>query len=373
MKVAFFTQNVVYSTYSGVISGWCHALAANGLESIDVVSIIGDPEDKAFNPFPPQVRHVVLPCGRAARAFLPLRRYLHEVNPDILVTAVININLVALVTTMMSRWRGKLIITHHHPIKLSHKFTWKDNLYAARLLYRFADGSIAICPDVLEDAIRECGLDRSTMTIIPNVLPPAPDIDELAELHPWLGSQRPSGPVFVTVSRLVPAKNIPLLLDAVRSLTENLDTRLLIIGTGPEGANVRAAIASRGLSEHVDMLGFVSSPRPYMRKADAFVLASNEEGFSQVIAEAMGEGLPVVSTDAEGGGPRFVLQDGRYGMLVPMGDAHALADGMTAMADSSVRAKYASLGRERVEDFSPKSVGGKLMGFLEKVLNGSVA
>ena len=368
MKIALFTQNVVDHAYSAVLSGWCHALVANGVETIDVVSIIGDPA-KALNPFPPPVRHVVLPGGRAARAVFPLRRYLREAAPDVLITAVININLVALVAALTSKWHGKLIITHHHPIALSHAYTWKDNKYAAMLLYRFAQGSFAVSPEVMEDAIHVGGLDRSRVACIPNVLPPAPDLRETEHLHPWLDTEIRGGPVFVTVSRLTRVKNIPLLLEAFALVADTLDARLLIIGKGEEEAAIRASVATMGLDERVDLLGFVRSPRPYLRRADAFVLASNEEGFGQVFVEAMSEGLPVISTDADGGGARFVLEGGRYGILVPKGDPRGLAAAMTSVTDSAVRAKYSELGRQRARDFTPKAVGTALLHFVEKIHN----
>ena len=127
MKIALFSQNVVELAYSAVLSGWAYALLANGIETIDVVSIKGDPERESRNPFPPQVRHVVLFCNRAAFALEPLRRYLREADPDVLISAVPNVNFVALTAMMTSPWRGKLIITHHHPVVLSHEGCWKDN------------------------------------------------------------------------------------------------------------------------------------------------------------------------------------------------------------------------------------------------------
>jgi glycosyltransferase involved in cell wall biosynthesis len=81
----------------------------------------------------------------------------------------------------------------------------------------------------------------------------------------------------------------------------------------------------------------------------------------------MSVGLPVISTDAAGGGPRFVLDGGRYGALVPRGDAAALAAAMVAMTNPSTRANYAALGRARAREFSPQAVGASLLRFIEKV------
>jgi len=367
MKIALFSQDVVKLAYSAVLSGWAHALATNGIDDIDVVSIKGNPERDACNPFPPQVRHVVLPCERSAFALPPLRRYLAEESPDVLISAVVNINLLALAAMLTSPWKGKLIITHHHPVALSHEDCWKDNKYACWLLYRFAHGSFACSPNVMEDAIAACDLDPTRVTFIPNVTIPFPQAEDPERLHPWLVDADRPGPVFLSVSRLVRVKNIPMLVDSFARIAQDVDARLLIVGEGPEKDNILSAIRQRKLEDRIQLLGFVESLRPYLRKADAFVLASDEEGFGQVYTEAMSEGLPIVTTDAQGGGSRFVLESGRYGLLVPRGDAEALARAMVKMADPSVRAAYSDLGRRRAADFAPEQVGAKLLRFLERI------
>jgi glycosyltransferase involved in cell wall biosynthesis len=172
--------------------------------------------------------------------------------------------------------------------------------------------------------------------------------------------------VFVTVARLERVKNLPLLLAAFADVAGPLDARLLIAGSGAEEARLRALIGALGLADRAVLLGYVDSPRPYLGAADAFVLASDEEGFGQVLSEAMREGLPVISTDAVGGGARYVLDDGRAGMLVPKGDRAALAQAMTAMADPATRRRYAALARARAACFAPEPVGGVLLQLIAK-------
>jgi glycosyltransferase involved in cell wall biosynthesis len=79
-----------------------------------------------------------------------------------------------------------------------------------------------------------------------------------------------------------------------------------------------------GLDKSVCFVGFQANPLPWLRRADVFVLSSRSEGFGNVLVEAMACGTPVISTDCEHG-PREILQDGRYGVLVPPRDPHALA------------------------------------------------
>jgi glycosyltransferase involved in cell wall biosynthesis len=198
------------------------------------------------------------------------------------------------------------------------------------------------------------------------VLPPVPPLAAGCP-HPWLAPDRAGGPVFITVSRLEPVKNVPLLLDAFAEVARPLDARLLIAGSGSAEAEIRARIVALGLSERVGLLGYVTTPRPYLAAADAFVLASDEEGFGQALSEAMREGLPVISTDAQGGGARFVLDDGRAGMLVPRADREALARALAAMADAGTRRRYADLARARAEVFAPAPVGAALLQFIERL------
>jgi glycosyltransferase involved in cell wall biosynthesis len=80
-----------------------------------------------------------------------------------------------------------------------------------------------------------------------------------------------------------------------------------------------------GVSRDVALPGFVPDPFPYMARAGAFVLSSRWEGFGNVLVEAMACGCPVVSTDCPGG-PREILEGGRFGELVPVGDGDAMAE-----------------------------------------------
>lgn len=90
------------------------------------------------------------------------------------------------------------------------------------------------------------------------------------------------------------------------------------------------------MSDQVALLGHVDNPLPLMRAADALVLASEREGFSIVLVEAMACGTPVVSTDCPHG-PAELLDAGRYGHLVPVGDAAAMSRAMLSVLAGDAR------------------------------------
>ncbi len=366
MKVALFSQDMSGGTFGAVFSGLANALAANGVSAIDLLTVQGDMA-AAEHPFPAGARPIRLAGRGSAGAIWPLRRHLLDARPDVLIAGPIIPNLAAVVAGRTAPgWRGRLILSHHHPVGLARGQSWKNSVPLVRLLYRFADGSFAVSPAVRDEVIEVAGLDPARVEVIPNVLPPVPPLADACP-HPWLAPGRSGGPVFVTVGRLEPVKNLPLLLDAFAAVAVPLDARLLIAGSGSAEAELRARIAAHGLEDRVRLLGYVRTPRPYLAAADAFVLASNEEGFGQVLAEAMREGLPVISTDALGGGARFVLDDGRAGMLVPRADARALASALAAMADAGLRRRYAKLARARAGCFAPAPVGAALLRLIERL------
>jgi glycosyltransferase involved in cell wall biosynthesis len=123
-----------------------------------------------------------------------------------------------------------------------------------------------------------------------------------------------------------------------------------LVGTGADEAELRTLAGGLGLSAQVIFAGFHSDPTPFYQTADLFVLSSDYEGFGNVIVEAMACGTPVVSTDCPSG-PAEILENGRYGRLVPVRDAQALAD---AMQEALAAPHDPALLKQRASDFAPE-------------------
>jgi glycosyltransferase involved in cell wall biosynthesis len=118
----------------------------------------------------------------------------------------------------------------------------------------------------------------------------------------------------------------------VAKLRERRAVRLVILGEGPEEARLRSLAAELGMAEDLRLPGFVENPYAYMARAGVFVLSSAWEGFGNVVAEALACGCPVVSTDCPSG-PGEMLAGGRYGRLVPVGQAEVMAAAIDAALD----------------------------------------
>ena len=98
--------------------------------------------------------------------------------------------------------------------------------------------------------------------------------------------------------------------------------RLLILGEGEERPRLESLVAELGLGDCVALPGFGANPYAYLVRAAVFVLSSISEALPTALIEAMAVGTPVVATDCKCG-PREILQDGRFGALVPVGDVAA--------------------------------------------------
>ena len=124
--------------------------------------------------------------------------------------------------------------------------------------------------------------------------------------------------------RLSEEKDPGLALEALRLLRRTRDARLVFVGDGELRATLGDAVRRLDLGDAVSFVGYVTDPAPYVAHADVFVLSSRREGLPTALIEALAVGTRVVSTDCESG-PHEILHGGRYGALVPVGDAAALA------------------------------------------------
>src|SRR5262249_42756316 len=112
---------------------------------------------------------------------------------------------------------------------------------------------------------------------------------------------------------------------ALARVRSRVDARLIALGDGPERPALERLIASLGLGDCVDLLGHRPNPFAFMARASLFVMSSRFEGMPSVLIEALACGCPLVSTDCPSG-PAEILDKGRFGALVPVGDAERLAE-----------------------------------------------
>jgi len=367
MRLTFLVDSPSKRAHGNAASRLALGLAQSG-EAEPTLLCYGDDPRPSW--LPPEVPVDRLGVNRASRAILPIARYLGSRQPDVLISRQIHTNLCSLPAAGLARrfygWQGKLILVHDHPIALSHAANRRDNKWLSKIGYKFASGVISPSPAVRDDIIRWCNLAPESVGLVPNAIPPFPGLLATPP-HPWLSEGEP--PVFVHVSNLTPWKRLDLLVGAFAELSRSEEVRLLIVGQGPGRAPADEQIRRLGLTSRAQAVGWVDDPLQYTGRACALVHPSDEEGFGQVFTEAMSTGCPVITTDAQGGGPRYVTQDGHFGMLIPRDDVPALTEAMRSALQPEVRARYSGLGLERSKAFAPAICADALTQFLGKQLS----
>jgi glycosyltransferase involved in cell wall biosynthesis len=213
-----------------------------------------------------------------------------------------------------------------------------------------ADHLIAISGRVKEVLVED-GIPDGHVTVIRSGIaletPPPP---EGPDLRTRAGA--PTGTRLVlTIASTEAYKDHPTLIDAAGLLFERRpDVRWVVLGTGGLFEETVARAGRGGHGERLRYLGFVEGARGLLPQADVFVLTSRTEGLGTSILDAMAAGVPVVST-AAGGIPEMIDHE-RTGLLVPPGDAVALAAAIERVLDDRTLARrVADAARVRVRDF----------------------
>jgi len=181
------------------------------------------------------------------------------------------------------------------------------------------------------------------------------------------------GPVIVSVGRLVPLKNMHVLMDAVRMVrASHPSVRLVLVGEGPEHDRLERYASEIGIADAVTFAGYVPQAETpsYYRSADVFALSSDFDNSPNVVLEAMACALPVVATNV--GGVGSFVDAKRGGALVSRGDAVALAARLIdVLADPIRKRQMGAFNRDRaVREFSWRASARQLLAVYERVIAG---
>ena len=335
-RLAFFMPSLGGGGVERVVLTLAEAFSQKGIR-VDLV--LGTCEGPMASHVPPAVAVRDLNCKHALGCIIGLGLYLRETRPTALIATGIHTNAAAALATILMRSPVRLVATVHNTISRIEGGATLKRTFWQRLLkccYWRVDATIAVSYGVACDYAVAMGLSRSSITVIYN---PAVRSDlrvkaNQSPAHAWL--MHKTFPVVLAVGRLTRQKDYPTLIHAFRRVHSVTGARLIILGEGEERASLESLIRNKGLTDVVSMPGFRDNPYPFMKRADAFVLASRWEGFGLVLAETLALGTPVVSTDCPNG-PAEILENGRWGRLVPVGDADALARAVIETLQQSQR------------------------------------
>lgn len=311
----------------------------------------------------PDIRLVDLKARRLRGALFPLARHLRQRRPDALLVFMWPLTVIALWSRWLSCIETRIVVAEHTTWSRDEIVRSVFSRWLVRTTMRYAFPSanavVSVSRGAADDLASFAKLDRADIHVVYNpVVGVTQDVSD--ELHTpekwWSGSHLR----ILAVGALKPIKDYDTLLDGFLILRQQVNARLLILGEGNCRAKLEEKLNHLGLEGSVFMPGFVKDLAPYYKRADLHVLSSTGEGFGNVLVEALEAGTPVVSTDCQSG-PREILLNGKYGSLVPVGDADALAKAMSTALSST---HDTELLKSRALDFSIENAVNKYLDLL---------
>jgi glycosyltransferase involved in cell wall biosynthesis len=329
--------------------------AARGL-AVDLVLM--ERTGQLLEQVPDSVRVVDLRIKKIRQLPFAFKDYLRDRQPDYAIANMWPLTIACVAGHRLARSPALLAVCDHAALSVQYA-SW-GRLHSVLLrrsiaaFYPRAGIRLTVSAGVADDLSEIAGLDRTSIVPIHNPVVVHPDVpgEQAAVDAAWNGWR---GKRIMNVGNLKKQKNHALLIRAFALLPDN--ARLMILGEGELLHGLRALAQELGVADRVLLPGFVLDPAPFYRSADLFVLSSDYEGFANVIAEAMTCGLSVVSTDCPAG-PAEILENGRYGTLVPVGNAVALAGAMRqALAAPSDPDRL----RARARDFAPARIADRYL------------
>lgn len=327
-RIALFVPSLCGGGAERVMTNLAIAFCERGI-GIDLVLL------KAEGPYlkelPPRVRVVDLNASRLLTGLPALTRYLRRERPLVMLSAMKHANVTALLAALLSRSQVPVVVCEHSNATVSLDLNPGIKTSVLRVLMRWlyprAYHIVAVSEGVAVGLRNMLGIDTSRISVIHNPIVSSNVLllSKQSISHPWFLNK--SIPIILATGRLTPAKDFETLLRAFGRVRRKRQFRLIILGEGELRSSLETLVDKLELKEDVALPGFVDNPFAYMRQADMFVLSSKWEGFGNVLVEAMACGVPVISTDCPSG-PAEILENGKWGRLVPVGDVKALAQAM---------------------------------------------
>jgi glycosyltransferase involved in cell wall biosynthesis len=330
MKISLYAPNLAGGGAERISVHLANGFAARGCK---VDAVLLKAEGVYLAELSPGVRIVDLHARRMTSSVLPLARYLRSETPDVLLSAHLHISIGSLLARLLARVPTCIVPTlQTTPTKdLADAKTLKIRMLPPAIKWSFswADAIVACSQGVADDFSRFIGIPSERIRVIYN-----PAVNErLMQMsrepvtHPWFAPGQPR--VVLGVGRFQAPKDFLTVVRAFALLRKRRDLRLVILGEGDDQSRVEQLAVELGVKDDVSFPGFVQNPFAYLTKAAVFVFSSLWEGLPTVLIEALALNAPIVATDCDCG-PREILQAGRYGRLVPVGDAEAMARALEA-------------------------------------------
>ncbi len=314
----------------------------------------------------PEVSIYDLKADRIRNILFPLVSRLKKIEVDITLTAMWPLTSISTIAWYLSGKSGGLFLSEHNHLSVStgkgtalHAFFLKATI---RVTYSLATGIIAVSKGVKNDLCDIGNISKDRIRVIYN--PAATgiicqDITKKKKNELWVCKRDYN---ILSVGSLSDQKDHKVLIKSFALVSKEINANLVILGKGPLKRALMELIAQLNLQNKVHMPGFCLDPSPWFCSADLFVSTSKWEGFGNVIVESLECGTPVVSTDCLSG-PSEILDNGRFGRLVPVGDEVLIAE---AIVESCKEMHDKNKLMDRAKEFSVQKISTEYLDYFSK-------
>lgn len=299
-------------------------------------------------------------------AIYQIDRLLRTTKPALLITFTLETTIPTYLVRLFSKsdhliWVISEDSNTPEAVKSAIKYRWLSALTLKVLskIYRKADHTIAVSNSV-RDAVRSSyKVSDKTIRVVFNPIDPS--------LNNSDGPCPMEGTYLLAVGRLVKIKQFDLLLRAFAQIRKRKELKLVILGEGPEENKLRELSKDLGMATHVIFAGFTSNPWVFMRHAKILITTSRQEGFSNVVIEAMYCGCPVISTRS--GGPEEIITQQKTGILVNHNDYDIAHETINLLNDEAKRQRMVEHARRHVVRFLPEKICSQFSEILDQILD----
>lgn len=312
-------------------------MQANGLvEAGEKVDILVERDTGSYRKLlRPEVRVVNFNSRNPLTIFRKLIAYTQATPPVAILCHLEKPSLIAIAAGFFSGYRKIIPILEVNLdsyAKMDHQVRRQFLRLLLAIFYRFAPRIITVSQGCTQSLAKLLGSAAHKIETIYNGF----DLDALRVAsrqpvsHPLLADKKK--PTFISAGRLADQKNFQLLIRAFAMVRSQHDCCLIILGEGHLRGELEALAGTLGVSDDVHLPGFQQNPMAWFSKCEAYVMSSKAEGLASVLIEALASGTRIISTDCPSG-PSEIIQDNKYGILVPADDVGALAHAMRAVLE----------------------------------------
>lgn len=295
------------------------------------------------------------------------RRLLNERKPDISMSFLTLDNFINILANLGKK-QSKTILQVHVALSMKFQHSIPDMIarHLITILYNRADMIIAVSEGVKQELVQGFHINPDIVKVIynPNDITKIESLAAESVDNEWFNGMNP---IIINIGRLTEAKGQWHLIRAFAKVRKSVECRLVIAGVGNLKPDLDKLVDELDLNDDIMFLGWVDNPYKYISKSSLFVSSSLWEALPYSLVEALACGCPIISTDCKYG-PREILGDGHYGLLIPEMDnvVYTASDPLTReeellaqkivelIENETLREEYRSLGKIRARDFDWK-------------------